>query len=124
MKYKTSPDQFITVLGTIQDAGYPHIGCVKYCCNKGFNSKDVNFVTSLGLTDLTDGKYFLIDATPDITKQLKYLKKDSHSKTIIDGVFLTHAHIGHYSGLMYFGREALGAYKVPVFVMPKMKSTC
>ena len=52
------PDQFITVLGTIQDAGYPHIGCVKYCCNEGFNSKDVNFVTSLGLTDLTDGKYF------------------------------------------------------------------
>ncbi|MGY8919850.1 MAG: MBL fold metallo-hydrolase [Flavobacteriales bacterium] len=115
------PDQFITVLGTIQDAGYPHIGCVKYCCNEGFNSKDVNFVTSLGLTDLTDGKYFLIEATPDITKQLKYLKKDSPSKTVIDGVFITHAHIGHYTGLMYFGREALGAYKVPVFVMPKMK---
>ena len=116
------PDQFITVLGTIQDAGYPHIGCVKYCCNQGFNSKDINFVTSLGLTDLSDSKYFLFEATPDISDQLSFLKNDTNSKTIIDGVFLTHAHIGHYTGLMYFGREALGGFKIPVFAMHRMLS--
>ena len=115
-------DQFITVLGTIQDAGYPHIGCVKHCCNEGFNSKDINFVTSLGLTDLSNGKYFLFEATPDISDQLKYLKNDTNSTTIIDGVFLSHAHIGHYTGLMYFGREALGGFKIPVFAMPRMLS--
>ena len=115
------PNQFITVLGNVQDAGYPHIGCEKFCCNENFNSATVNFVTSLGITDLVDKKSFLLEATPDISMQLKFLKKKYNSSTIIDGVFITHAHIGHYTGLMYFGREALGAYKVPVYVMPKMK---
>ena len=115
------PNQFITVLGNVQDAGYPHIGCEKNCCNKNFNSSAVNFVTSLGVTDLVDKRSFLFEATPDIGKQLKFLNNNYSSSTIIDGVFITHAHIGHYTGLMYFGREALGAYKVPVYVMPKMK---
>ena len=115
------PDQFITVLGNVQDAGYPHIGCEKFCCNENFNSATVNFVTSLGITDLVDNKSFLLEATPDISMQLKFLKNNHSSSTIIDGVFITHAHIGHYTGLMYFGREALGAYKVPIYVMPKMK---
>ena len=114
-------NQFITVLGNVQDAGYPHIGCEKFCCNENFNSRTVNFVTSLGITDLVDNKSFLLEATPDISMQLKFLKNNHSSSTIIDGVFITHAHIGHYTGLMYFGREALGAYKVPVYVMPKMK---
>jgi len=105
----------------VQDAGYPHIGCEKFCCNKNFNSKAVNFVTSLGVTDLVDNKSYLLEATPDISMQLKFLKIKNNSSPIIDGVFITHAHIGHYTGLMYFGREALGAYKVPVYVMPKMK---
>ena len=115
------PDQFITVLGNVQDAGYPHIGCEKFCCNENFNSATVNFVTSLGINDLVDNKFFLLEATPDISMQLKFLKNNHSSSTIIDGVFITHAHIGHYTGLMYFGREALGAYKVPIYVMPKMK---
>jgi len=105
----------------VQDAGYPHIGCEKFCCNKNFNSKALNFVTSLGVTDLVDNKSYLLEATPDISMQLKFLKNKNNFSTIIDGVFITHAHIGHYTGLMYFGREALGAYKVPVYVMPKMK---
>jgi pyrroloquinoline quinone biosynthesis protein B len=105
----------------VQDAGYPHIGCEKFCCNQNFNSKAVNFVTSLGVTDLVDNKSYLLEATPDISMQLKFLKNKNNSSTIIDGIFITHAHIGHYTGLMYFGREALGAYKVPVYVMPKMK---
>ena len=115
------PNQFITILGNVQDAGYPHIGCEKNCCNKNFNSSAVNFVTSLGVTDLVDNKSFLFEATPDISKQLKFLNNNYSSSTIVDGVFITHAHIGHYTGLMYFGREALGAHKVPVYVMPKMK---
>ena len=115
------PNQFITVLGNVQDAGYPHIGCEKNCCNKNFNSSAVNLVTSLGVTDLVDNKSFLFEATPDISKQLKFLNNNYSSSTIVDGVFITHAHIGHYTGLMYFGREALGAHKVPVYVMPKMK---
>ena len=37
-----------------------------------------------------------------------------------DGIFLTHAHMGHYSGLMHLGREALGSQEVPVYAMPRM----
>jgi len=36
-------------------------------------------------------------------------------------VFLTHAHIGHYTGLMQFGREALGGDQIPVYTMARMK---
>ena len=38
----------------------------------------------------------------------------------MDGILLTHAHIGHYAGLMYLGREALGARGVPVYATPRM----
>ena len=31
---------------------------------------------------------------------------------LFDGVFLTHAHVGHYSGLIQFGREAYGSAPV------------
>ena len=38
-----------------------------------------------------------------------------------DAIFLTHAHIGHYSGLMYLGKEGMNADSVPVYAMPRMK---
>jgi pyrroloquinoline quinone biosynthesis protein B len=41
---------------------------------------------------------------------------------VIDGIFLTHAHIGHYTGLMQFGKEALGSNNIPVYAMPRMTS--
>ena len=39
-----------------------------------------------------------------------------------DGIFLTHAHIGHYTGLMYLGKEAMNSSNVPVYAMPRMKT--
>ena len=54
---------------------------------------------------------------------MKILKEYSSSeKEIPDGFFLTHAHIGHYTGLMYLGLEAMNSENVPVYAMPKMKS--
>jgi pyrroloquinoline quinone biosynthesis protein B len=38
----------------------------------------------------------------------------------LKGVFLTHAHIGHYTGLVHLGREVMGAQSVPIYAMPKM----
>lgn len=64
----------------------------------------------------------MFEATPDISTQINNLEENHLKNTnIIDGIFLTHAHIGHYTGLMYFGREALGKKETPVYVMPKMK---
>ena len=116
-------NQYITVLGTTQDAGYPHIGCQKKCCNIYYTGiKKKQKVVSLGLIDIKNNGKWLFEATPDISTQLADLDQNHLKKeTIIDGVFLTHAHIGHYSGLMYFGREALGGKNIKLFTMPRMK---
>ena len=114
----------IIVLGTIQDAGSPHIACKKHCCKGLFENPDNSRqVVSLGLYDAKSGKKYLFEATPDIKLQMKYLSEygEQTDKEVPDGIFLTHAHIGHYTGLMYLGKEAMNADKVPVFAMPKMK---
>ncbi|WP_350291363.1 MBL fold metallo-hydrolase [uncultured Croceitalea sp.] len=114
----------VLVLGTVQDAGSPHIGCKKECCAPLFLNPDKNRkVVSLGLIDYENNKTFLFEATPDLPAQLKLLKEQAKIEVETpNGIFLTHAHIGHYTGLMYFGREALGAKDIPVYAMPKMKA--
>ncbi|CAI8436561.1 MAG: Coenzyme PQQ synthesis protein B [Flavobacterium sp. SCGC AAA160-P02] len=115
--------QYITILGTAQDGGFPHIGCQKECCDNYYDGiLPKQKVVSLGLIDKESNLKFLFEATPDISTQLADLEKN-HLKTssIIDGVFITHAHMGHYAGLLYFGIEALGKKDIPVYVMPKMK---
>ena len=119
IKSKTS----IVILGTIQDAGSPHIGCTKDCCKDLFAQPAPDRqVVSLGLYDGENNKRYLFEATPDMPRQMKTLKMYG-AKTdneLADGIFLTHAHIGHYSGLMYLGKEATAAKNVPVYAMPKM----
>lgn len=113
------------VLGTVQDAGSPHIGCTKDCCKDLFNKPNSERkVVSLGMVDYDNQKKYLFEASPDITTQLKYLKSKAefNAKEMPDGIFLTHAHIGHYSGLMYLGKEAINAPEVPVYAMPRMDS--
>jgi len=112
-------DPFIVVLGTTQDAGYPQIGCDKECCKKYWDKKIVRQkVSCLALFDPSTNQKWIFDATPDLTEQLH--DADVLQKGNLSGIFLTHAHIGHYTGLMYLGREALNAREVPVFVMPRM----
>ncbi|MBT9483576.1 MBL fold metallo-hydrolase [Sediminibacterium sp.] len=114
----------IVVLGTTQDAGSPQIGCTKDCCKNLFNQPDHSRqVVSLGLFDPNKKISYLFEATPDISKQLRLLKTYSKSSTDLpNGIFLTHAHIGHYTGLMYLGKEAMNAKQLPVYAMTKMKS--
>lgn len=116
---------YLIVLGTVQDAGSPHAACQKSCCEGLFKNPDPGRkVVSLGLIDQEVGKKYLFEATPDMTTQMKALKEFSidDAKETPDGIFLTHAHIGHYTGLMYLGKEAMNANEVPVFAMPRMKS--
>ncbi|MEL7188344.1 MAG: MBL fold metallo-hydrolase [Pseudomonadota bacterium] len=107
----------LVVLGAGQDAGAPQIG----------NADDDGLrllPSSLGLIDREEGKRYLFDATPAITEQLAMLDKIEPPKEGlgVDGVFLTHAHIGHYLGLAYFGREAAGAKDVHVYATPRMEA--
>ena len=114
----------LIVLGTIQDAGSPHIACKKECCKDLFSYTDKDRqVVALGLVDNNYSKKYLFEATPDIAKQMKVLLKDAiqNKNEMVDGIFLTHAHIGHYTGLMYLGKEAANAKNVNVFAMPRMK---
>ena len=108
---------YIQVLGIVQDAGYPHIGCEKDCCS--VLSPGEYFVSCLGLVDKTNNKRYLFDATPDIHNQLNLVEKFPNGN-LIDGIFLTHAHIGHYAGLMYLGREGLGGDNIKVYVLKRM----
>jgi pyrroloquinoline quinone biosynthesis protein B len=113
----------LIVLGNVQDAGSPHIGCKKECCRGLFQNPETSRkVVSLGVVDPENNRKYLFDATPDMTEQLKILKYylPENINEVADGIFLTHAHIGHYTGLMYLGTEALGAANINVFAMPVM----
>lgn len=124
-KKKNLPDQFVVVLGITQDAGYPQAGCEKECCKAFYEGKETKkLITCLALVDRKANQYWLFEATPDIGQQLKNLQPyllNSPDYTP-DGIFLTHAHIGHYAGLMQLGREAMGTKDIPVWAMPRMDS--
>lgn len=113
----------IYVLGVAQDGGFPQAGCVKQCCEKVWVNDSLKiYVASLAIIDPVSGERWIIDATHDFREQLKML--DTHfgakNKYGINGIFLTHGHIGHYTGIMQLGREAMGAQNIPVYSMPRM----
>lgn len=115
----------LIILGTIQDGGSPHAGCKKDCCRDLFEHPDVSRrVVSLGVIDPVNQKTYLFEATPNLPEQMKSLKKavTFNEKETPDAIFVTHAHIGHYTGLMYLGKEAMDASQVPVYAMPRMKT--
>lgn len=107
----------LIVLGAGQDAGAPQIG-------NSYDEGQPLLPSSLALVDRKHGTRYLFDATPTITRQLKLLDRQTgrgEGKGLgIDGIFLTHAHIGHYLGLAFLGVEAANADKVPVYAMPRM----
>ena len=110
---------YIVVLGIAQDGGSPHADCKKACCTDLWNTKHKEKVSCIGIVDPRSGKSWMIDATPDFPEQHRILTKDH--QTELAGIFLTHAHMGHYTGLLYLGREVMGAKDIPVFAMPRMK---
>lgn len=115
----------LLVLGTVQDGGSPHPGCQKSCCTALFEAPDPGrLVVSLGLVDENAARTYLFEATPDLVLQMARLQQalPLGGAPVPDGIFLTHAHMGHYSGLMYLGREALNARGVPVYALPGMEA--
>lgn len=113
---------YIYVLGIAQDAGYPQAGCYRPHCMPGWEDRDARLsASSIALVNPGSGTKHVFDATPHLPDQLYRLEREAPSDRYrLAGIFLTHAHIGHYTGLMHFGREVMGARSVPVFAMPKM----
>ena len=115
--------EYIYILGNVQDAGLPHIGCQHKFCKEKFSEFEEYFTTSIAVVDPVEKKYILFEASPDIPYQLNYLEKEIFNEFLLpESIFITHAHIGHYTGLMYFGREALGAKNLIIKVLPKMSN--
>ena len=111
---------YAVVLGIAQDGGAPHAGCTKICCADRWEIPGKKFrVSCLGIVDPQTKEVWMIDSTPDFPQQLNDLTQNGRYKLM--GIFLTHAHIGHYTGLMHLGREVMGAKEIPVYAMPRMK---
>jgi len=118
----------LIVLGIAQDAGFPQAACQKPCCELAWKNPSIRrYVASLGLIDHATGQKWLFDCTPDFPQQLQVLLERSQNGTerlaapLLDGIFLTHGHIGHYSGLIHLGREVMGARQIKTYCMPRMQ---
>ncbi|MFT3746031.1 MAG: MBL fold metallo-hydrolase [Pyrinomonadaceae bacterium] len=114
---------YVVVLGIGQDAGVPQMGCETPFCRRAWKDQRLRqTVSSIALVDPETKSRWIFDATPDLPEQFDLLKTITGDRSNnISGIFLTHAHIGHYTGLMYLGRESMGAKEIPVFAMPRMK---
>jgi pyrroloquinoline quinone biosynthesis protein B len=114
---------YLVVLGVAQDGGVPQAGSFDHPAWE--DPALSRSVVSLGLVDPRSDRRYLFEATPDVRRQVYRLDRlqprlPPSTAPIVDGVFLTHAHMGHYTGLLFFGHEAMGARGVPVYAMPRM----
>jgi pyrroloquinoline quinone biosynthesis protein B len=118
---RVPPDRPATVvLGIAQDGGVPQAG--SFADTRWDRPGEARQVVSLGIVDPRTGTRWMIDATPDFRRQLTDLRRTGvgEDRPVVDGIFLTHAHLGHYTGLMFLGFESIGADHVPVWAMPRM----
>lgn len=102
----------VQVLGIAQDAGRPQIACEKDCCRK-LPADFPGEAVSLAVLDFETESYFLVEASPGLSTQLRRVPENFSA--LPQAIFITHAHMGHYGGLMQLGREACNAQKIPVY---------
>jgi len=125
-KPEQAENVLVKVIGTAQDGGIPHIGCFCTNCQRAWKKPQLSrFISSLALFDLTENKTILVDATPDIRAQTMMIRERMKPKKMTnrywpDGILLTHAHIGHYTGLMFYGYETLSTDRLPVYCSKRM----
>lgn len=111
------------VLGTAQDAGLPHPNCFCKNCTEAISNPELRrSAASLAIVLPQERAWHLVDATPDLKEQMARVQiKHKMQGQLMASIFLTHAHLGHYPGLLFLGKEAIGANKVPVMAGTKMK---
>jgi pyrroloquinoline quinone biosynthesis protein B len=106
----------LRVLGVAQDGGLPHLGCEKGACAAARRGeRPVEKVACVGVVGA--GEAWLVDATPDLPAQVAAL-----GVRLPTGILLTHAHVGHYVGLVHLGKEVASARGLPVHATPRMRA--
>jgi pyrroloquinoline quinone biosynthesis protein B len=127
MGRETPAAPYVRVLGIAQDGGVPQIGCSDERCEAARRDPSrARRVASLALVLPAEGKLFLVDATPDLAAQLAALsdvtagRPNRADRDPLDGILLTHAHMGHYLGLALLGFEAVNVRDLPVWCTPRM----
>jgi len=112
----------LMVLGIAQDGGFPQPGCFRECCKSAKNNQK-KLISSVAVINAKTHDCWLIDITPDFRNQMKLIKDflSIDSFPNIKGIFLTHAHVGHYLGLLDLGIEIMNTKDVPVYAMPVMR---
>lgn len=124
---------YVLVLGTAQDGGLPQLGCQLECCRAARSDPSrARRVTSLLLVDPRSGSRWLFDASPDLAQQVESAANHPASFAppsvtggrgpLFDGIFPTHAHIGHYLGLAWLGREAYGVRGQVVYASERFEA--
>jgi pyrroloquinoline quinone biosynthesis protein B len=119
---------YALLLGTAQDAGLPQIGCKGENCERARRDPGYRrLATSVLIADPRSGERWMLDASPDLREQVERMRghpptrvEDGPRPPLVEGIFLTHGHMGHYTGLIHLGREAYGAKGVPVHASPRM----
>ncbi|MFV1969638.1 MAG: MBL fold metallo-hydrolase [Acidimicrobiia bacterium] len=101
----------LIVLGSGQDGGAPQLGH-RSSISESRTASSVAVVSA-------SGAVVLLDASPDIRVQSRMLLESplypTGRESLVDSVFITHAHMGHYTGLLHFGNEAAATDRVPLF---------
>lgn len=113
------------ILGSGQDGGLPQVGSRMAADTAArVDPLAVRLGPSICVLD-DDGRCFLVDVSPDIKEQENrlltipgYAKRKPGNP--FDAVLLTHAHMGHYAGLVHFGREAANCRELPVWCTDRM----
>lgn len=118
------------VLGNMQDGGLPHAACRCPRCAAAFaDPTQAGYAACLALVDTrrTPAAVWLLDATPDIKWQLHLLAdvlgphpQRPQRLRQPDGIFLTHAHLGHIGGLPQLGPEAMAVRDLPLYASAQL----
>jgi pyrroloquinoline quinone biosynthesis protein B len=99
-------DVRLVVLGSGQDGGSPQFG-------GPVRTGPARTASCVAI--IADGTILLLDASPDLRTQYDTVRDATGDAAPgIDAVGITHGHMGHYAGLVHFGKEAASTDGVPL----------